>query len=118
MVFDEILVEDDNGVRIITLNRPDRLNAWTYRMGAELADAVRAGNEDDAVEAFVVTGAGRGFCAGADVAEVFDAQRSGEPRSEGGQCPRLGWSGPGVKAHGRRDQRCRDRCRAHPGAAL
>ena len=84
MVFDEILVEDDNGVRIITLNRPDRLNAWTYRMGAELADAVRAGNEDDAVEAFVVTGAGRGFCAGADVAEVFDAQRSGEPRSEGG----------------------------------
>lgn len=84
MVFDEILVEDDNGVRIITLNRPDRLNAWTYRMGAELADAVRAGNEDDAVEAFVVTGAGRGFCAGADVAEVFDAQRSSESRSEGG----------------------------------
>ena len=84
MVFDEVLVEDDNGVRIITLNRPERLNAWTYRMGAELADAVQAGNEDDAVEAFVVTGAGRGFCAGADVAEVFDAQRSGEPRSGGG----------------------------------
>ena len=84
MVFDTILVEDVDGVRVITLNRPERLNAWTYRMGAELSEAVTAGNEDDAVEAFVVTGAGRGFCAGADVADVFDAQQSGESRAEGG----------------------------------
>jgi 2-(1,2-epoxy-1,2-dihydrophenyl)acetyl-CoA isomerase len=78
MVFDQILVEDVDSVRVIILNRPERLNAWTYRMGAELAAAVKAGNEDDDVEAFVVSGAGRGFCAGADIADVFDAQQQGE----------------------------------------
>ncbi|MEE4302223.1 MAG: enoyl-CoA hydratase/isomerase family protein, partial [Pseudomonadales bacterium] len=67
MVFDTILVEDVDGVRVIILNRPERMNAWTYQMGAELAAAVKAGNEDDEVEAFVVTGSGRGFCAGADI---------------------------------------------------
>lgn len=78
MVFDTILVEDVDGVRVIILNRPERMNAWTYQMGAELAAAVKAGNEDDEVEAFVVTGAGRGFCAGADIGDVFDRQQGGD----------------------------------------
>lgn len=78
MVFDTILVEDVDGVRVIILDRPERMNAWTYQMGAELAAAVKAGNEDDEVEAFVVTGAGRGFCAGADIGDVFDRQQAGE----------------------------------------
>ena len=78
MEFETILVEDRDGVRVLVLNRPERMNAWTYRMGAELAAAVRVGNEDDDVEAFVVTGAGRGFCAGADVGDVFGKERSGD----------------------------------------
>ncbi|MEE4360957.1 MAG: enoyl-CoA hydratase-related protein, partial [Pseudomonadales bacterium] len=76
--YDTIRTDVDDGLLVITLNRPDRLNAWTYLMGAELADAVRAGNEDPAVEAMIVTGAGRGFCAGADIGDVFDAQQQGE----------------------------------------
>ena len=91
MVFEQILVEDVESVRVIILNRPERLNAWTYRMGAELAAAVKAGNEDDDVEAFVVTGAGRGFCAGADIADVFDAQQQGDEgasSSRGSESPR------------------------------
>lgn len=75
--FETILYELRSGVVQITLNRPDRLNAWTYRMGAELSEAVEAANADDDVLAIVVTGAGRGFCAGADIADVFQAQSEG-----------------------------------------
>ena len=78
MTYETILVENVDGVSTITLNRPERLNAWTYQMGAELSRAVQAGNEDDDVLAFVVTGAGRGFCAGADIGDVFKAQAEGE----------------------------------------
>ena len=58
-------------VRLITLSRPKRLNAWTPKMQNEMNAAVIAGNADPAVGAFVVTGEGRGFCAGADIGEVF-----------------------------------------------
>ena len=75
MSYETILTEADDGLLTITLNRPDRLNAWTYGMGAEMADAVRAANDDPAVETIIVTGAGRGFCAGADIGDVFDAQQ-------------------------------------------
>ena len=78
MAYETILVENIDGVSTITLNRPERLNAWTYQMGRELSEAVQAGNEDDDVLAFVVTGAGRGFCAGADIGDVFKAQAEGE----------------------------------------
>ncbi len=78
MTYETILVDNVGGISTITLNRPERLNAWTYQMGAELSQAVRAGNEDDDVLAFVVTGAGRGFCAGADIGDVFKAQAEGE----------------------------------------
>ena len=63
---------------VITLNRPERLNAWTYHMAKELNAAVEAANADDDVEAIVLTGAGRGFCAGADIEAVFKAQSEGE----------------------------------------
>ena len=62
-----VLVEVADGVAVLTLNRPDKLNAFTGRMGDELGAAYRACDEDDAVRAVVVTGAGRGFCAGADL---------------------------------------------------
>jgi enoyl-CoA hydratase/carnithine racemase len=62
-----ILFERRDRIGIITLNRPDRLNAWTYPMGGEFEDAVEACNQDPGIGAIIVTGAGRGFCAGADM---------------------------------------------------
>ena len=64
---------------VVTLNRPEKLNAYTGLMGAEIADAFGRADRDDAVRAVIVTGAGRGFCAGADVsggASSFDTSGS------------------------------------------
>lgn len=74
MTYEQIEVEDRDEIRIIRLDRPDKLNAWTFRMAREMSDALRTGNDDPTVGAFVFTGAGRGFCAGADVSEVFERQ--------------------------------------------
>ncbi len=70
-----ISCETDGAVLVITLNRPDKLNAYTGVMGSEIEDAFRKADADDAVRAIIVTGAGRAFCAGADVsggASSFD----------------------------------------------
>jgi enoyl-CoA hydratase/carnithine racemase len=68
MRYEQILYEvDGDGVALVTLNRPDKLNAMTAQMGAEMADAMAEADGDDDVRAVVVTGAGRGFCAGADL---------------------------------------------------
>ncbi|HEY3186841.1 MAG TPA: enoyl-CoA hydratase-related protein [Solirubrobacteraceae bacterium] len=64
-------------VAVITLNRPDRLNAWTPQMAFEQAAAIAAANDDPAVGAIVMTGAGRGFCAGADVEATFRTRLEG-----------------------------------------
>ncbi|MBS1176533.1 MAG: enoyl-CoA hydratase [Proteobacteria bacterium] len=62
-----------DGVLTLTLNRPDKLNAYTAQMGRELEAAFRRADEDDAVRAVVVTGAGRAFCAGADMSGGADS---------------------------------------------
>jgi len=77
MSYETILVERSEGIVTLTMNRPERLNAWTYQMGDELTAAIAQGNADDSVIAFVLTGAGRGFCAGADIEAVFKAQSDG-----------------------------------------
>ena len=59
----------DDGILTITLNRADKLNAFTVRMAEELIDAFTSASDDDAVRAIVVTGAGRAFCAGMDLAD-------------------------------------------------
>jgi enoyl-CoA hydratase/carnithine racemase len=64
---DVVLVQDSDGVRLLTLNRPEKLNAWTPAMEEQFFGALAAADEDPAVRAIVVTGAGRGFCAGADL---------------------------------------------------
>lgn len=70
MSYEEIRVEIDQGVALVTMNRPDKLNAMTLRMGGEIRAAVQAASDDDAVRVIVLTGAGRGFCAGADVSRL------------------------------------------------
>ncbi len=94
--YDLIACEIDGTTLVVTLNRPDKLNAYTGAMGTEIEDAFRKADEDDAIRAIVVTGAGRAFCAGADVsggAKSFDTSgehgagvfgnrfREGAPRS-------------------------------------
>lgn len=75
MAYQQILFAQDGPVLTITLNRPERLNAFTADMMAELMDAFDRADEDDAIRAVVMTGAGRAFCAGADLsggAETFN----------------------------------------------
>jgi enoyl-CoA hydratase/carnithine racemase len=74
--YQQIEYRSDAGVAWITLNRPDRLNAWTPRMSAEQWDAIERANADTRVGAIVMTGAGRGFCAGADVSAFAKQQES------------------------------------------
>jgi enoyl-CoA hydratase/carnithine racemase len=94
MVYEQILYEVRDRILTITLNRPDRLNAFTPQMRQELIDAFDRADADDDVRAIIVTGAGRSFCAGADLetgADTFDYEiRDGhlEPedhRDGGGQ---------------------------------
>ena len=66
-MYEEILYEVEDPIATITLNRPERLNAWTDRMAAELKHAVAQAEADQGVVVIVITGAGRGFCAGADL---------------------------------------------------
>ncbi len=73
-----ILVADDGGVRTITLNRPDKLNAFTTDMLRALSKAVRGAEKDKSVRCIVITGAGRGFSAGQDLAEVAGDYERGE----------------------------------------
>ena len=70
--YDTILVERDGPVEIVTLNRPEKLNAWSWTLSAELVNAFDAADVDDDVRAVVVTGAGRAFCAGADLGGAGD----------------------------------------------
>ena len=98
MDFETILYDIEDGVLTITLNRPDRLNAFNTTMMQEMIAALDAADADDAVRAIIVTGAGRGFCAGADLekgGETFDyesrADREGAAESaEGKLAPRDG----------------------------
>jgi enoyl-CoA hydratase/carnithine racemase len=102
MAYEQILTDLSERVLTITLNRPERLNAWTPTMASELIEAFDRADADDEVHAVIVTGAGRGFCAGADLAgggETFDyrarertdagpaedARTETVPRDNGGQ---------------------------------
>ena len=90
-MFQEILYAVDQGIATITLNRPEKLNAFTETMRRELIAAFDAIDADDDVRAAIVTGAGRAFCAGADLSaggKTFDHRARGiaseGPRRDGG----------------------------------
>ena len=92
MEYEQILTDVADGILTITLNRPDRLNAWTAKMASELISAFDRADADDDIRVVIVTGAGRGFCAGADLAgggDTFDPRRRAPadsiPRDNGGQ---------------------------------
>lgn len=75
MDYERIDVATRGAIVVLTLDRPERLNAWTPQMSGELIHAIRAANTNDAIGAIVVTGSGRAFCAGADLAgDEFAAQ--------------------------------------------
>ncbi|HEY7901557.1 MAG TPA: enoyl-CoA hydratase-related protein, partial [Caulobacteraceae bacterium] len=80
--FETLLFALDDGVATITLNRPERLNAFTAQMMAEMIAAFDLTDADDEVRSVIVTGAGRAFCAGADLgrgAATFDHRDSADP---------------------------------------
>jgi 2-(1,2-epoxy-1,2-dihydrophenyl)acetyl-CoA isomerase len=86
MAYQNILTDVTDGIGTVTLNRPDKLNAYTTEMGDEVTEALRAWRDDDAVRVVILTGNGRGFCAGVDL-EHLKAHEAGANASKG---PRLG----------------------------
>ncbi len=88
MTFEQIRYTIDGPVATITLARPDKLNAYTAIMGIELAAAIRQAGEDNDVRVIVLTGEGRGFCAGADISGGADSFGSGGPNFAAADRPR------------------------------
>ncbi len=124
MAYETITYEVAEHILTITLNRPDKLNAFNATMQRELIAAFDAADEDDDVRAIIVTGAGRGFCAGADLssgADTFDrdararaGQAAGQRRGrlQRSQCARR--RRPGDAAHLQMPE-ARDRGGERPG---
>ena len=94
-----VTVERRDAVALITLNRPEKLNAWTPTMAVEQANAIEEANADPTIGAIVMTGAGRGFCAGADMEATFKSRLDGVDPGEdtqsgsGGMPATLDWVG-------------------------
>ncbi len=81
--YEQILYDVADRVATVTLNRPDKLNAWTMQMEQEVATAIQAAAADDGVRAIVLTGAGKGFCAGADMSLLSSIASDGGSRAGG-----------------------------------
>lgn len=74
--YEQILLETQDGVATLTLNRPEKLNAYLPKMGDEVVHAFRLARDDDAVRAIILTGAGRGFCAGVDLEALKNPEQA------------------------------------------
>jgi len=78
MKYSQIKYDTQGAVAVITLNRPEKLNAWTPQMCEEQVHAMERANEDKKVGSIILTGEGRGFCAGADIEDTFQTRIDGE----------------------------------------
>jgi enoyl-CoA hydratase/carnithine racemase len=76
MTYEQIVCEVQDRIATVTLNRPEHLNAWTPVMEREVRAAMTEATADEAVRVIILTGAGRGFCAGADMAGLNQASHS------------------------------------------
>ncbi len=74
----DLIYEVADGIATLTLNRPDKLNAWTGQMGIEVREAMEAAEGDANVRVIILTGAGRGFCAGADMSLLNELAANGQ----------------------------------------
>src|SRR5512144_2991736 len=94
-----VTLERRDAVALLTLNRPEKLNAWTPTMAVEQAKAIEEANADPKIGAIVMTGAGRGFCAGAAMEATFKSRLDGADPGEdtqsgsGGMPASLDWVG-------------------------
>jgi len=95
MNYKELLYDVSEGIATVTLNRPEKLNAWTTRMEAEYRHAMAEAERDPDVRTIIVTGAGRGFCAGADMG-LLTGLSQGDTLKEGGQADDLPKAKPGA----------------------
>jgi 2-(1,2-epoxy-1,2-dihydrophenyl)acetyl-CoA isomerase len=101
MSYEAILYETRGPVAILTLNRPERLNAIGQAVREEVHAAVQAAHEDDAVRALIITGAGKGFCSGADLSGAAARMAAGgavpRPDAQGEKLDEMGWVGRWAK---------------------
>ena len=106
MNFDTLLYDIEDNILTITLNRPDKLNAFNFQMQNDLIKAFDEADKDDNVKAIIVTGAGRGFCAGADLsagARTFDFESRDDRSDKKGAVLENGeidWSNPSIRDGG------------------
>jgi len=84
MNYEQILYDKNGPILTLTLNRPDKLNAYNQQMQTELIAALDAADADDDIRAIIVTGAGRGYCAGADLSAGGNTFNNDAPGREGG----------------------------------
>jgi len=87
MTYTQVLYDKADLVAIVTLNRPEKLNAWTPVMAEEVRDAMGRAGADDGVRVIILTGAGRGFCAGADMSDLKGAAGQGTSNLNGSESP-------------------------------
>lgn len=97
MSYEHILFEQRGRVGLVTLNRPDRLNAWSETMHREMREAIEHCNADPSVGAVVFTGAGRAYCAGADISGF----KASVEAADAGRAPGRAGPAPSVRTTGR-----------------
>ncbi len=104
--YEQIAVHVNDGILTLTLNRPEKLNAFTAKMMREMMDVFTKANTDDEVRVIIMTGAGRAFCAGADLsqgAKTFDYnKRADTPERAAGEGEAINWSDERIRDGGGR----------------